>query len=107
MSPFNASFGRLGRRGFTLLEMQVALVLLFTGLFGLLRSLASLLSQVQRIEEGRPFYAYVSADSSKIILTQITSPATEHSVADRITTVGSIHLYASSMTAVVTTAPVS
>jgi hypothetical protein len=97
----------IGRaQGFTLLELQVAMVILIMGLYGMSRSLVSVLEQMRWQESSHPLYSYVPQDVSKVILSEIVFPGSSSAITQRIQTVESVHLYTSSMTAVVTPAEV-
>lgn len=88
--------------GFTLLELQVAMVLLMMGLYGMSRSMVSVLGQMRWLENDKALYTYVPADASKIIMSELIYPGSLSVVNERIQTVESVRIFGSSMTAVVT-----
>ena len=94
------------RSGFTLLELHVAMVILITGLCGMSRMLVSVIAQMRVLESRHALYSYLPADASRIILSELIYPGTESAIAARIATVESIQIHTSSMTALVTMAPV-
>ena len=88
--------------GFTLLELQVAMVLLIMGLYGMSRTLVSMLGQMRVLEGSNALYSYLPADASKIIISELIYPGAPSVITEKIHAVESIHVYASSMTALVT-----
>src|SRR5690349_7217228 len=60
-------------QGFTLVELQVAIVVLLFGLLGLTRLAMNELAQVQWLERQKQIYAYIPTDMSQSIFTEITS----------------------------------
>jgi Tfp pilus assembly protein PilV len=96
-----ARCARKQRAGQSLLELQIAVVLLIVALCGIAAILVTELSQLEWTEKRRQLYTYLPMASPQAIFTELTFNQ-QPSLATQQVNVQSISVGASSVTAVVT-----
>ena len=64
------SYWKLPEKGFTLLELQVGIVLLLFAVGGLAAVMANYLRQVEQMEAQQSLYTVISPDRTKVIFTE-------------------------------------
>ena len=89
------------RKGFTLLELQVAVVLLLFLITGMAVVMMNDLRQLQWLESRRQLYTFIPSDFSKTVFTETTSLSQPSGAVNRVE-VDSFTVAPSSITAKVT-----
>lgn len=70
--------------GFTLLELQVAIALLLLGVAGMAALVMTDLKQLEWLEKRHQLQAYVPADHSRIVFTELASLSRPNAAAYRV-----------------------